>query len=69
MMVFMYVEIEVIVRNGGCADDVLVGQESLDIGTALGILCTCNQVIEMRETLKLSHSSLSSLYTPHYLIK
>lgn len=49
----MYIQIEVIVRNGGGADNYLVGQESLDIWMALGILCTWNQVIEMLETLKL----------------
>jgi hypothetical protein len=61
----MYVQIEIIVRNPGGEGNYLVGQEGLDIGTALGILCTWNQVIEMRETLKLSHSSLRSLYTRH----
>jgi hypothetical protein len=40
------------------ADNYLVGQEGLEIGTALGILYTWNQVLEMRETFKTNHYSL-----------
>jgi hypothetical protein len=65
----MYVYIGFNVWNDSGADNYLVGQGGLDTATALGILHSRIEAIEMRKAVNLNYYSLTSFPTPHYLRK